>query len=202
MRAFAIVKQDPLEASTFERRSHLDQRAVLSFPPFRLDVTEGRLWKDGRELLLRPKPFAILRYLTQHPRRLVTKSEIVDAVWGRIAMSESLLRTHLSDLRHVLGENVIETVPGRGYRFLADISEIDDARDGKGLAGRAPLELVRAFESPSSDRAGEVAQAARATDNARMLKGLTEALTTLGISAMVVVLVGDEPGEQIATLLR
>jgi len=95
---------------------------VLSFPPFRLDVAEARLWKGERELRLRPKPFAILHYLTQHPRRLVTRSEIVDAVWGRSAMSESLLRTHVCDLRHVLGEDVIETVVCRGYRFLADVS--------------------------------------------------------------------------------
>src|SRR5580692_4587064 len=99
---------------------------MLSFPPFRLDMAEARLWKGGRELRLRPKPFAILRYLARHPRRLVTRSEIVDAVWGKIAMSESLVRTHVSDLRHVLGEDVIETVVGRGYRLLADVSEIDD----------------------------------------------------------------------------
>src|SRR5277367_5720910 len=113
MRTVAIVKQEVLEPST-ERPSHRDQRPALSFPPFRLDVAEGRLWKDGRELRLRPKPFAILCCLAQHPRRLVTQSEIVDAVWGRIAMSESLVRTHVRDLRHVLGEHVIDTVLGRG----------------------------------------------------------------------------------------
>jgi DNA-binding response OmpR family regulator len=62
-----------------ERPPHRDRGAVLSFPPFPLDVAEGRLWKDGRELRLRPKPFAILRHLTQHPRRRVTRSEIVEA---------------------------------------------------------------------------------------------------------------------------
>jgi DNA-binding response OmpR family regulator len=80
MRAVAIVKQELFEAWTFERPPHRDRRAVFSFPPFRLDVAEGRLWKNGRELRIRPKPFAILHYLTRHPRRLVTRSEIVDAV--------------------------------------------------------------------------------------------------------------------------
>jgi DNA-binding winged helix-turn-helix (wHTH) protein len=198
IRAVAIVKQELCEASTFERPSYRDQRAVLSFPPFRLDVAEERLWKNGREMRLRPKPFSILRYLAQHPRRLVTKSEIVDAVWGRIAMGESLVRTHVYDLRRVLGEDVIETVVGRGYRFLADVSEIAETRTGNGLAGKPPLEFVRASESPPG-QAAEAAQAVRAADNARMLKELTDALTTLEIKA-VLLFVGDEQGEHIATL--
>ncbi len=67
---------------------------MLSFPPFRLDLDNERLWKDGEELRLRRKPFAILRHLARHPQRLVTHEEIVEAVWGKFAMSESLLRTH------------------------------------------------------------------------------------------------------------
>ena len=97
--------------------------SVLSFPPFRLDVTDERLWKNDRELHVRRKPFAILSYLTRHPRRLVTRSELVGAVWGDVAMSNSLVRTHMHDLRQVLGENIIETVLGRGYRFLVDVRE-------------------------------------------------------------------------------
>jgi DNA-binding winged helix-turn-helix (wHTH) protein/tetratricopeptide (TPR) repeat protein len=94
---------------------------VRLFPPFRLDVRDERLWKGTSELKLRRKPFAILRYLTANPQRLVTQEELVEAVWGKIAMSESLLRTHVSELRHVLGDDMIETVVGRGYRFLPDV---------------------------------------------------------------------------------
>ena len=71
------------------------QALVLSFPPFRLDVADERLWKDGTELKLRAKPFAILKYLAMHPRRLVTQEALIEAVWGKVAMSESLLRTHV-----------------------------------------------------------------------------------------------------------
>jgi DNA-binding winged helix-turn-helix (wHTH) protein len=94
---------------------------VRLFPPFRLDVRDERLWKGKEEQKLRRKPFAILRYLTQHPLRLVTQEELVGAVWGRVAMSESLLRTHVAELRRVLGEDIIETVVGRGYRFLREV---------------------------------------------------------------------------------
>jgi DNA-binding winged helix-turn-helix (wHTH) protein/tetratricopeptide (TPR) repeat protein len=99
---------------------------LLSFPPFRLDLADERLWKDGKELRLRRKPFAILKYFVQNPRRLITHEEIVEAVWGKIAMSESLIRTHVRDLRQGLGEDIIETVVGRGYRLLADVQHVDD----------------------------------------------------------------------------
>jgi len=95
---------------------------LLAFPPFELDIIDERLWKAGKELALRRKPFAILRYLVEHPRRLVTQQELVDAVWGNVAMSDSVLRTHIRDLRRVLSEPVIETVIGRGYRFLAYVT--------------------------------------------------------------------------------
>src|SRR5260221_10671535 len=94
---------------------------MLSFPPFRLDLESERLWKDNNEVQLRRKPFAILRYLVQNPQRLLTHAEIVEAVWGKIAMSESLLRTHVHSLRGALGEGIVETVVGRGYRFVPEI---------------------------------------------------------------------------------
>ena len=102
-----------------------DPPDVRSFPPFLLDLRDERLLKDGKELALRRKPFAILRFLTANPKRLVTQEEIVDAVWGRIAMSESLLRTHVRELRVVLGEGLTETVVGRGYRFIPDVETVE-----------------------------------------------------------------------------
>src|SRR5438128_355857 len=82
---------------------------VLSFPPFRLDVSDERLWRDGTELKLRRKPFAILKYLATHPKRLVTQDDLIEAVWGKVVISESLLRTHMRDLRQVIGDSIIET---------------------------------------------------------------------------------------------
>jgi DNA-binding winged helix-turn-helix (wHTH) protein/tetratricopeptide (TPR) repeat protein len=112
---------------------------LLSFPPFRLDLENERLWKNDAEVHLRRKPFAILRHLVRNPQRLVTHSEIVEAVWGKIAMSESLLRTHLYDLRQVLGEGLVETVVGRGYRFVREVAtlEPEPARGDARITSRA-----------------------------------------------------------------
>ena len=107
--------------SPISRESRSRGTDVRLFGPFRLDVGEQRLWRGNDELKLRRKPFAILRFLTENPLRLATQEEVVEAVWGKIAMSESLLRTHMSEVRRVLGEGAIETVVGRGYRFLLEV---------------------------------------------------------------------------------
>jgi len=91
---------------------------VLLFEPFQLDLTNETLRRDGRELPLRSMPFRVLRYLAEHPHRLVTQRELIDNIWGTIATSRGLLRTHIHELRQVLGQGIIETVSGRGYRFL------------------------------------------------------------------------------------
>lgn len=138
---------------------------MLSFPPFRLDLENERLWRNGEELPLRRKPFAVLRHLVQHPQRLVSHDEIVDAVWGKIVMSESLLRTHVSGVRRVLGKGVVETVVGRGYRFLPEVKRLDpeawrgDATStppngtGRVVVGRdAELDSMRAALRSAKDR--------------------------------------------------
>ena len=99
---------------------------MLTFPPFRLDPADERLWRDDHEVRLRRKPFAILRYLAENPHRLVTQKELVAAVWGKVAMSESLVRTHVHALRNAIGGGIVETVVGRGYRFIADVKNAED----------------------------------------------------------------------------
>jgi DNA-binding winged helix-turn-helix (wHTH) protein/tetratricopeptide (TPR) repeat protein len=112
---------------------------VRLFGPFRLDVGEQRLWRGNDELKLRRKAFAILRFLTANPLRLATQEELVEAVWGKIAMSEGLLRTHMSEVRRVLGEGAIETVVGRGYRFLLEVD-----------AEKVPTSTPRKVEPPAT----------------------------------------------------
>jgi hypothetical protein len=73
---------------------------------------------------------------------VVTHAEIVDAVWGKIAMSEGLLRNHVHDLRSVIGEGLVETVVGRGYRFTAEIQHVHtDQHEQRGRRGRANVTL-------------------------------------------------------------
>lgn len=101
--------------------------ACLSFPPFRLDLANEQLWREGQLIPLRPKTFAILRYLAEHSGRLVTKEELLRAVWGETLVSDEGLRDYLREIRQALNDDAgaprfVETVRGRGYRFIAEVA--------------------------------------------------------------------------------
>ncbi len=100
---------------------------LISFPPFRLDVANERLWRGSSLIPLRPKTFAVLRYLVEHPNRLVTKEELLGAVWRGTYVSEAVPRIYVQELREVLEDSAalprfIETVRGRGYRFIVAVT--------------------------------------------------------------------------------
>lgn len=141
---------------------------MLAFPPFRLDLDEERLWNGGKLLVLRRKPFAILRYLATNPRRLVTHEELLKQVWGGSVVSERAVRSHLHDLRNVLGEGVIETVVGRGYRFTAPIAAEAPGADDDGAAPAAPLPrpVATRLDRVMVGRAAELATLRAALDRA------------------------------------
>src|SRR6267378_3113520 len=102
---------------------------VLAFGDFRLDLQERILLKsDGTEVPLTPRVFETLRYLVEHSGRLLDKELIMEAVWPDSIVEENNLAQAISKLRQVFGEtpgsqNYIVTVPGRGYRFVAKVTE-------------------------------------------------------------------------------
>ncbi len=104
---------------------------------FHLDFTEERLWKDGTPVRLSRKTFELLRFLTQNPNRLLTNDEIREALWSGIHVTGGLVKEYIHDLRVALGDDpraprFIETVRGRGYRFIGDIRATgDEARQDR-----------------------------------------------------------------------
>ncbi len=103
---------------------------ILMFEPFRLDVCDERLWRGEDVVHLTNKAFAVLRYLAGHPQQLVTKDELLEAVWPDAYVSEAAMTVCIRELRQALGDNArtpqfIETVRGRGYRFLAPVTIVD-----------------------------------------------------------------------------
>lgn len=96
---------------------------VYRFGPFALDLVGGRLTRDGRDIKLRPKAFEVLQILVENPARLVSKDELLDAVWQGRSVTEDSLTQALSDIRRALGEQarMIVTVPKRGYRLDAAV---------------------------------------------------------------------------------
>ena len=99
----------------------------ILFPPFQLDLANARLWRGEQFVVLRPKTFAVLCHLVENAGRLVSKKELLDAVWPDTRVSERGLKDYVQEIRKALGDDpktprFIETVPRRGYRFIAPIS--------------------------------------------------------------------------------
>ena len=130
--------------------------ARLRFDPFELDEAEARLMCGGQPVALAPKPFAVLCALTRTPQMLVTKNALLDAVWGHQFVTESVLKSAISEVRAALGDDpkqprYIETVSRRGYRFVGAAvgSSMQSAaavgRNGAGGSGHPALAALTAL---------------------------------------------------------
>jgi predicted ATPase/DNA-binding winged helix-turn-helix (wHTH) protein len=97
--------------------------APLHFGRFSILPAERRLLVDGATAAIGARAFDLLMALVERHERVVTKSELLDAVWPRVVVEENNLQVHVSALRKLLGPDVIATVPGRGYRFAVPVSD-------------------------------------------------------------------------------
>ena len=133
---------------------------LYKFGPFLLDPTEHRLLRDGKTVPLTPKAFETLVVLVQHQGRLLEKDELMKELWPDTFVEEGNLAFNVSIVRKALGEEqseqrYIETVPKKGYRFAAPVTELTDETLLAFSAGRTEShdgatrpERVQAQESP------------------------------------------------------
>jgi DNA-binding winged helix-turn-helix (wHTH) protein/Tol biopolymer transport system component len=115
---------------------------------FRFDDVEVRdrefiLTKAGEVLPIEPKAFRVLQYLLRNPQKLVTKDELLEAVWSDVSVSENSVARAIAQLRRLLGDDPREpryilTVPTLGYRFLYEVAAREDGF-GSGFATGATL---------------------------------------------------------------
>src|SRR5436853_5497761 len=104
---------------------------LYEFGSFRLDTRERLLLRNGERLKLEGKVFETLVVLVQRSGRLVRKDELMNQVWPDAIVEENNLEKSISMLRKVLAENgsdsgYVETVRGLGYRFAAEVREVDE----------------------------------------------------------------------------
>ena len=107
------------------------------FPPFRLDQVNQCLWRsteDGAEegITLKPKTYSILAYFLDRPGRLVTQDELLESIWPDTYVQPEVVKRHIFDLREALGDDsktpsFLETLPKRGYKFIAPVRETEPA---------------------------------------------------------------------------
>src|SRR5215813_14886664 len=115
------------------------------FHSFRLDSLNQCLWCGQQRVPLTPKAFDVLRYLVDHPGRLVTQDEILEAIWPETYVNPELIKKYI--LKYILGirkalgdrhdkPEFIETFPKRGYQFVATVT--DDATLGSVAEPQVP----------------------------------------------------------------
>jgi DNA-binding winged helix-turn-helix (wHTH) protein len=126
----------------------------VRFGAFELDESDARLLRDGTALTLAPRPFGLLCALARRAGSLLTKNELLDDVWGHQFVSESVLKTAISDLRTVLDDHpreprFIETVSRRGYRFIASTTAIPST---VAISGKASVGTIE-FQDQSHSKA-------------------------------------------------
>src|SRR5438552_440409 len=129
---------------------------VYEFGDFRLDAGKRLLWRSDAQVPLTPRVFETLLYLVEHHDAVLDKERLMEAVWPDSIVEENNLTQNISSLRRVFGEtpgahHYIVTVPGRGYRFVADVKmrEAD--------AGQPPQKIPEAASAPAENNTEQVA---------------------------------------------
>jgi len=127
----------------------MDGGRYLSAGNLCLDLQGERAWLGKDQLRLGSKATALLRLLMEKPGELVTKTSIFDTVWEGLAVSDAVLTTAVKELRQALGDDArdphwLETVHGRGYRFIPAVESADERSAGASL-GRASFHGLRKF---------------------------------------------------------
>src|SRR5215831_9801988 len=115
------------------------EQRILIFEPFGLDVGNERLWCGPEATHLTRKALAVLHYVVERAQQLVTKDELLEVVWPQTHVSEAALAVCIREIRQALGDNprtprFIETVYGRGYRFLATVTVADGLPEAREMA--------------------------------------------------------------------
>jgi pimeloyl-ACP methyl ester carboxylesterase/DNA-binding winged helix-turn-helix (wHTH) protein len=137
------------------------EKRFYDFAGFRIDATERLLLSGSGTVPLTPKAFDTLLFLVEHSGRLVSRDELLAAVWPDTFVGENTLAQNISTLRKVLASDdtpLIETIPRRGYRFLGDVRESGGAQ-AEAVVRPSPAAQISPMERPPETmyaRSGDV----------------------------------------------
>jgi DNA-binding winged helix-turn-helix (wHTH) protein len=133
------------------------------FDCFGLDTANQCLLRGDTPVDVAPKPFAVLRYLVENSGRLITHDELLNALWPETYVQSQVLRTYMLELRKVLGDDAanprfIQTLPKRGYRFVAIVTERAEAGSNPASSAETAVSLVHAEVTPIVGREEELSR--------------------------------------------
>jgi TolB-like protein/DNA-binding winged helix-turn-helix (wHTH) protein/Tfp pilus assembly protein PilF len=141
----------------------LMEQVLYRFGPFLLDPTERQISRDGVPLTLTPKVFDTLLCLVRNCGHVLTKDELLAEIWPDTFVEEVNLAVNISTLRKAFGERAnagryIATVPGLGYRFVAQVQEIPAKDESNGAASQLSGSGVRQSDVESISETGGAAR--------------------------------------------
>ena len=105
----------------------MEQFSIFRFGDFVLDRAQRRLLRSGEDVYLPPKTFELLLHLLQNRGRVLTKDELLEAVWPGVNVVENTLAQRIREIREALGDGAhgarfVKTVPRVGYQFIAELT--------------------------------------------------------------------------------
>ena len=145
---------------------------IYEFDGFRLDVNERQLSRDGVPVALYAKAFEMLVVMVENRGRLLTKDELFSLVWSDQIVEESNLTVNMSAIRKALGERAsqpryVNTISGQGYRFVADVHELNGKSEGFWVESETISRVVIEHEE-SAVESGELrVESASETSNSK-----------------------------------
>src|SRR5215208_4912345 len=115
----------------------------ICFSEFKLDTDNEQLWRDEQVITLRPKAYAVLKYLMERPGRPVSKDELLKEVWPDAYVGDAVLKVCVGQLREALGDDsksprFIETSHRRGYRFIGAVNTSEGKSVSRSVEGHTP----------------------------------------------------------------
>jgi DNA-binding winged helix-turn-helix (wHTH) protein/tetratricopeptide (TPR) repeat protein len=157
-----------------------ESRRSYEFDRFRLDADERVLLRDGAPVALGPKVIDTLIALVENAGHIVEKGELISRVWPDSFVEDGSLTKNISILRRVLedgaGNQFIENVPRRGYRFNAVVTPSNDLDGETVIARRATLKIVS-----EGDDADSIAEVITASSLTRRKEGFKSGVQTLAV---------------------
>lgn len=145
-------------------------RSVKVFTPFRLDTANHILWRDSGRVPLAPKAFDVLAYLVDHAGQVVSQDELLRALWPDTFVNPEVLRKYILEIRRALGDRpnnpeFIATLPKRGYRFVAPVTDVSVAESPDVLTPDLTEEQGTEEHGTEENDAPEWAPSARETSS-------------------------------------
>jgi TolB-like protein/DNA-binding winged helix-turn-helix (wHTH) protein/Flp pilus assembly protein TadD len=126
----------------------MPETSAYRFGAFTLDLASHRLLRDGAEVALTPKAFEVLIQLVRERRRVMTKQELLDAVWADTAVTENTLTQRIKEIRQALGDSpdratYLRSIPRVGYQFVGQVTELSGVTEPVAAAPDRPAGRMR-----------------------------------------------------------